>query len=315
MVERLRVSVIVPTRDRSALLAVTLRSVLRQQHVALEVIVIDEASTDDTPALLAAINDPRLRVIRHETTQGLPAARNHGAEHARGEWLAFVDDDDLWAPDKLVRQLQAAQDIGRDWAYTGTVNFTGHRILHGEPPPPPDQVMAILPHYNAIPGGGSNVIICRSMWLRTGPFETRFLAGGEDWEMSIRLAKQGPPAWVCSPLVAKQLHATNMTLDIAEIVRAAKLIEVIHNTSVDWGKMHRWMAYCCLRGSGRRAALGHFVRAAVMGQRREVASDLGAILHRTIDRIRKSKSDNNRSGNPWIGMAAAWLREFGIEPQ
>ena len=58
--------------------------------------------------------------------------------------------------------------------------------------------------------------------------------------MSIRLAKRSPPAWVCSPLVAKRLHSTNMTLDIAETFRAAKLIEVLHNTKVDWGRMHRW---------------------------------------------------------------------------
>ena len=96
------VSVVIPTRNRTALLAMTLRSVLRQRDVTLEVIVVDEAaSTDDTGARLAAIRDPRLRVIHHDAPRGLPAARNHGAEEARGEWLAFIDDDDLWAPDKI----------------------------------------------------------------------------------------------------------------------------------------------------------------------------------------------------------------------
>ncbi len=290
----------------------TLRSVLRQRDVALEVIVVDEASTDDTPALLAAISDPRLFVIRHDTPRGLPSARNHGADQAQGEWLAFVDDDDLWAPDKVARQLQAAREVDRDWVYTGAVNILAGRIVYGHPPLPPDQVVAVLPRYNPVPGGGSNVVIRRSMWLRTGPFETRFPAGGEDWDMSIRLAKRGPPAWVCSPLVARRLHSTNMTLDIAETLRAAKLIEVLHNTKVDWGRMYRWVAYSCLRDRRRGEALGHFVRAALRGQSREVASDLGAILHRRIARVRKSEPDSHRSRDVWIETAAAWLQEFEV---
>src|SRR5688572_6566741 len=132
------VSVVVPTRNRSTLLMRTLRSVLRQQDVEFEVIVVDEASTDDTPAMLAALDDPRVRVIRHEVPLWLAAARNRGAAEARGEWLAFVDDDDLWAPDKLVRQVHAAQDAGREWVYTGAVNFDGCRIVSSQPPLPPD---------------------------------------------------------------------------------------------------------------------------------------------------------------------------------
>ncbi len=127
------VSVIVPTRNRGALLAMTLRSALRQQDVDFEVIVVDEASTDGTPAMLAAVGDGRVRVIRHDTPRGLSAARNHGAADARGDWLAFLDDDDLWAPDKLVRQLNAAEQAGADWVYTGSVNIRGSRIIHASP--------------------------------------------------------------------------------------------------------------------------------------------------------------------------------------
>ena len=115
------VSVVVPTRNRSALLALTLRSVLTQRDVDVEVIVVDEASTDDTAAMLDAIADERIRVIRHGTPCGVASARNRGAADARGEWLAFVDDDDLWAPDKLVQQLETAEALGRDWVYTGCV--------------------------------------------------------------------------------------------------------------------------------------------------------------------------------------------------
>ena len=305
------VSVVIPTRNRSALLAITLRSVLRQQEVDFEVIVVDEASTDDTPAVLAALADPRVRVIRHETAFGLPAARNRGAAAARGEWLAFVDDDDLWAPDKLARQLRAGTAAGRDWVYTGGVNIEGRRIVFGRPVLPPDAVVAALPRYNPIPGGGSNVIVRRPAWLRAGPFEPRFRSGGEDWEMSLRLAKNGPPAWVCSPLVAKRVHSSNMSLDVAEIVRATKLIEVLHNTRADWGRVHRWLAERQLRSGRRLAALAHLVQAAAMGQAGGVASDCGAALRRrVVGRFQKPLGNTVQSGDAWAAAAAAWLREL-----
>jgi glycosyltransferase involved in cell wall biosynthesis len=305
------VSVVVPTRNRSALLAMTLRSVLHQQNVELEVIVVDEASTDDTPAMLAALGDARVRVIRHETPRGVSAARNRGAAEARGEWLAFLDDDDLWAPDKLARQLQAAQAVGRDWAYTGSVNITNHcRVVHGRPPLSPEEVMAALPGYNAIPGGGSNVAVRRATWLRAGPFDTR-LRNTEDWEMWIRLAKHGPPACVSSPLLAYRVHSSNSSLDIGEIVRGTKLIEALHHTVADWGRLHRWLAESCLRRRQRKSALGHFIRAAVRGQARGVASDLGAILwRRVVQRILRFEGERTVSGDAWIAAAAAWLLEF-----
>ena len=302
------VSVVVPTRNRSALLAVTLRSVLRQQDVAFEVIVVDEASTDDTPGLLAALNDSRVHTIRHDTPRWLAAARNSGAAEARGEWLAFVDDDDLWAPDKLVRQVHAAQQASREWVYTGAVNFEGCRIVSSRPPPPPEQIVAMLPRFNLIPGGGSNIIGRRTTWLRAGPFNTS-LRSGEDWEMSIRLAQQGPPAWVCSPLVAKRIHPSKMSLDMVEIVRATKQIEAMHGTSADWGRVHRWLADRYLRSGQRGAALGQWAMAAIRGQLPAVASDLSIILQRRLSRFIPTPA-RHRTIDAWTATALAWLREY-----
>ena len=305
------VSVVIPTRNRSALLTKTLRSALRQQDVAHEVIVVDEASTDDTLALLAGVADGRVRVIHHAVPWGLSGARNHGADEARGEWLAFLDDDDLWAPDKLIQQLRAAREARRDWVYTGAVNIDGRRIVHSRPPPPPEEVVATLPRWNAIPGGGSNVLVRRTAWLDAGPFDTRFRRGGEDWEMWIRLAKHGPPAWVRSPLIAKRVHSSNMFLDVGEIIRATKLIETLHATEADWGRMHRWLADRYLRSGRRRAALGQFARAAVRGQLRDVAFDLGVIIRRRVGySIGSAANQSGFSDGAWTEAAAAWLGEF-----
>lgn len=305
------VSVIVPTRNRSALLATTLQSVFSQRDVHIEVIVVDEASTDDTTAQLRAVADPRLRVIRHDAPLGLPAARNRGAVDARGEWLAFIDDDDLWAPDKLARQLQAARQTRRDWVYTGAVNFEERRIVHSRPLLPPDRVVAAVPRYNAIPGGGSNVILHRSAWTLVGCFDTRFPAGGEDWELTIRLAKHGPPAWVCSPLVAKRIHPSNMSLDVPGSMQAARFIEMLHNTKVDWGMTHRWVAHSHLRSGRRVTALRHFALAAMNGQRRGALRDLGnTLVPRLLGRRWFPVQDRRDVDDAWKDEAIAWLRQF-----
>jgi len=304
------VSVVIPTRNRSALLAMTLRSVLRQQRVNLEVIVVDEGSTDDTASTLAAVTDTRLRIIRHDTPQGLSAARNRGAHEARGQWLAFVDDDDLWAPDKLVCQIEAAGQAARDWVYTGSVNIEGWRIVYSQPLLPPHDTVAALPRYNAIPGGGSNVMWRRSMWMSVGPFDTRF-RGGEDWEMSIRSAQYGPPAWVCRPLIAKRVHETNMFLNVSEIIRATRLIEELHHTHVDWGRVHRWVAERYLRNGQRGAALAQYAKAAMKGEFGGVAEDLSSLLRRRLRRqAAVSPHGTTAMSDPWVTEAEAWLCEL-----
>jgi len=109
---RPEISVIVPTHNRNELLRLTLRSILAQRDVDLEIIVIDDGSPVNVSEIVATFGDARIRVIRHDRPSGVSTARNRGADAATGDWLAFCDDDDLWAPDKLARQLAAAADAG-----------------------------------------------------------------------------------------------------------------------------------------------------------------------------------------------------------
>ena len=101
------VSVVIPTRDRWPLLATTLASALGQDGVALEVVVVDDGSATAAP-VVPPFDDPRVRIARNDRSLGVAGARNRGIEAARGEWIAFLDDDDVWAPAKLRRQLDAA---------------------------------------------------------------------------------------------------------------------------------------------------------------------------------------------------------------
>ena len=92
------VTVVIPTHNRRALLARTLHSVLAQRHVDLAVVVVDDGGSDGTAKALDDLNDTRVTVVRHDRPRGVSAARNSGIAKAVTPWLAFVDDDDLWAP-------------------------------------------------------------------------------------------------------------------------------------------------------------------------------------------------------------------------
>jgi Glycosyl transferase family 2 len=305
------VSVVIPTRDRAALLETTLHSVLWQDDVDLEVIVVDDGSIDATPDVVAGLGEERVTLVRLGEPHGLAAARNLGAGRAGGGWLGFVDDDDVWAPEKLARQVRAAEAADRGWVYVGAV-AVGERleIVSGDPPPSPEAVMAALPRSNPVPGGGSNVILRRHLFERVGGFDER-LARCEDWELWARLTRHGPPAAVPEPLMGYRLHAGAMSLDVEGIVGAARAIEALHRTSVDWGTLHRWLAETCLRNDRHLQALGHFARAALRGQAAGVASDLADIVRRRVARVTGRRSDAGRAAG-WAAGAWRWLRE--LEP-
>lgn len=109
------VSVVVPTHGRPELVVEAVRSALAQSWRDLEVIVVvDGLDTGRTMAALAGIRDPRLRVIRPGRQLGNAGARNRGVDEARAPWIALLDDDDLWMPDKIERQLAAARFAGAD---------------------------------------------------------------------------------------------------------------------------------------------------------------------------------------------------------
>ncbi len=298
------VTVVVPTHNRMTLLRLTLRSLLDQRGVDLEVVVVDDGSSDGSEQMVRAIGDPRLRLIRHTVAQRVSAARNRGLAEAGGEWVAFCDDDDLWAPDKLRRQLDAARAEGRQWAYAGVVNVGRDlRILSLAPLPGPAEVVAGLRRYNAVPGGGSNVVAHRSLLERVGPFDVR-LRNTEDWELWLRLAGEGPPACAPAPLVAYRVHGGNASLDVAEIVAGLALIQRRHGIRVDRGFIHRWLAESCLRSGDRTAALRHFALAAASGQAAGVANDLVVLGRRRLGLPARARGG---SAVAWRLEARAWL--------
>ena len=311
------VSVVVPTRNRSALLAMTLRSALAQRDVHFEVIVVDEASTDDTPAVIASLGDPRIRVIRHSRAQGVSAARNRGVTEARADWIAFLDDDDLWAPTKLALQLRAARESGASWVYVGHVNINVHyRVTGGEPPLAPDELIKQLPQHNVVPGGCSGVMVSKNALQRVGPFDVR-LQPLADWELWLRLARNGLPGWVPQPLVAYRLHGAQMSLSASRVESEFRLLAG-DNPEANPAILYRYLGWWALRVKDHRAALRYFVRA--WRQRRStsprlmLASDLVIVArdlleHRLRMRLPAVKSTRQaaREHASWRDEGQAWL--------
>src|SRR5258708_4440871 len=103
------VSVVIPTRARPALVVRAVNSALQQTFGDLEVIVVIDGRDEETLAALASISSPRLRLLPLPTQVGGSRARNEGVHAATGEWVAFLDDDDEWLPEKLEKQLAVAR--------------------------------------------------------------------------------------------------------------------------------------------------------------------------------------------------------------
>jgi glycosyltransferase involved in cell wall biosynthesis len=313
---RPEVSVVISTYDRREMLAVALSSALAQRDVELEVIVVDNGSTDGTRAFLAEQRDPRLRVIRNEVSLGSVGGRNTGLAAARGEWVGMLDDDDLWAPDKLREQLDAAKLAGRDWVYAGCVHIDGDgRILSGRRPPPPEEAMRDLGVRYVLPGGMSNVLWRRDRLDGDGLLDPD-LPFPADWDVSLRLARGGPPACVPRPLVGYRQHGRNMSRDAAhyeqQLLRLErKRADLADGRRIDWGVQHRFVATEELRAGARLAALRAFARAVVAGDRGSLPRAVGVVLPRSAqERLHHAVL----SDRDWIAEAETWLRDTVVAP-
>ncbi len=304
-----QVSVIISSYNRRRLLAEALRSVLAQRAVDVEVIVVDNGSTDGTQDQLAACQDTRLRIIRNPVSLGSVGGRNTGLANADGEWVGFLDDDDLWAPDKLHAQLEAAYTTGRNWVYTGCVHIDAQgRIISGRPPLPPDEVVQQLPLRYVIPGGMSNLIWRRGCLDVDGLLDPR-LPFPADWDVSLRLTRRGPPAAVPRPLVAYRQHDTNMSRDAAHFRQELRILEdkradLTDGVPLDWGRQHRFIGSEALRSGSRRRAIESFSRAVAAGDLgsfpRAVASMLPSQVRGWLHRSLVSDPD-------WLREAELWL--------
>jgi glycosyltransferase involved in cell wall biosynthesis len=183
-----------------------------QEEVALEVIVVDDGSTDGTQAGLASLDRRDARVVRHDVPLGVSAARNAGVVLARGEWLAFVDDDDIWSPRKLRMQIDLATQEGADFVFSSAIIVDRmRRPIAYTPVPEGDDLVGLLLSRNVVPGGCSNLMARTEVVRRLGGFDER-LSMLADWELWLRLALETSGARCGAIHVGYQQHEGNMAL-------------------------------------------------------------------------------------------------------
>lgn len=202
-------TVVVPTHNRAPILSQSIDSILAQKDVSVTLVVVDDASSDCTSAVLAQY--PSVAVVRHTTPTQQRIARNDGARLARTPWLAFCDDDDLWAPMKLRRQLDAANAQGTTWCTSSAV-FVDEKLepIGGLRLRAAVDVPQLIKRWNLVPGGGSGVLMRTALFNELGGFRdgAKYV---EDWDLWIRLSQRGIPACVDDLLVAQRLWARSFS--------------------------------------------------------------------------------------------------------
>lgn len=191
-----KVSVVIPAYNREATVGRAIESALSQTLADLEVIVVDDASTDGTARAVESVTDPRVRLLRHETNRRAGAARNTGIAAARGAYVAFLDSDDEWLPGKLERQL-AYMEANPE----APASCTGFLLVDGGEAFP--RVPALRTYRRLFMGcdlgPGTTLVARRDVFGEVGLNDERFYRY-EDWDWVLRYAALHPMGLVPEPL-------------------------------------------------------------------------------------------------------------------
>ncbi len=199
MAESGLVSVVIPSYNRRDRILSSVRSVLEQSYEKLELIVVDDASTDGTMELFKNWPDPRLRYFRYEENRGACYARNYGAERSRGEFIAFQDSDDVWHPDKLEKQLEHLLTQGADLSFCGMnrIAQNGSSFYYPVHPFRPERGLEEMLAENR--AATQTMLMRREVWETLG-FDESFRRY-QDWDFSIRAAESFRLAYLPQALV------------------------------------------------------------------------------------------------------------------
>jgi glycosyltransferase involved in cell wall biosynthesis len=229
---RPEVSIVIPAFNARGSIATTLASVAAQTLAAIEILVIDDGSTDGTGELADsfAATDPRITVVR-QPNAGVAVARNRGAERARGEFLAFCDADDWWDPsflEKAVRVFRASSaDTGAVFAWTAFHDDAGRPLPFRLNSGYEGDVSRGLLVRNFI-GSGSATIFRRDIFARTGGYSPRFALenaqGCEDWELLLRIARIARFRVVPEFLIHYRRRTGGMSSRLATMCRSHELL-------------------------------------------------------------------------------------------
>ena len=262
-----QVSVVIPTRNRWDLLSRHgLASALGQEDVEAEVVVVDDGSDDGSAEKLAGFEHARLRSVRRNEQGGQALALNAGIEAARGQWIAFLDDDDLWSPRKLRAQLDSATSREADFVYGSMVAVdSSGEVLETFPTPPPDQLCRLLRRQNVLRCPSS--VMARAELVRQIGGLDENLNELTDWDFFIRLADAGRGAACPELVVGYFVHPQNRRLrqdsDVAGEFRYLVAKHSRGDLPVERAGFARWVAMGHLRAGRRLRAVTVYLGSAL----------------------------------------------------
>lgn len=252
-----KVSVVIPTYNSIAYLPTTVQSVLQQTFTDWELIIVNDGSTDQTVEWVKTVADPRVRLIS-QANAGVAEARNTGLHHAQGEYIAFLDADDVWEPTKLEKQvplLDRDPQVGLVDTAAQWIDHHDYLLDHCHPPTISGNVWPWILEANTL-SCGSTALVRRVCFEALGGFD-QAVSPAEDWDMWIRIATCYRFAAVDEILVYYRQHpasaSRNYTLMeqqlrrvIAQNTQRARQTDRHFGISLDRLNLAERRAYCWL---------------------------------------------------------------------
>jgi glycosyltransferase involved in cell wall biosynthesis len=297
-----RVSVIIPCYGGERFIRDAIASVLSQAGADIEVIVVDDGSPDASVAVVEAIGDPRIRVVRHDRNRGIAAARNTGLRAAQGDLVAFLDQDDLWLPGRVEAQLRELdrprasggvglvfcdvvnRDVsGREWRLPVRVPACVHEL---EPVP----LLARILAHNFVNLGSA--LMRRSVATAAGSFDEAIHGGSDDLDLILRAAEHSRFAHVARVYFVHRVHERNFTDPMRMTDESLAVVDRV-------ARRHPELAGAARIGRSRilygRAVGRHFA-----GDRRGAAAD-----------FRRALAQQPWAVRAWLGLALCALGPLG----
>lgn len=209
-----RISVVIPAYNYAHYLEPCIASVLAQTHAPADIVVVDDASTDETPDVARGFGPP-VSYVRHDRNSGLSASRNTGIRHTTGELITFLDADDMMKPDNLLvksRRVVEYPSARMVFSNVDVVDASGNYLGVARPQDgarllPQPQLITMLLQRN--PFFASSVVVARECFRAAGGFDEQ-LRHAEDWDMWLRLAATFDGFWEDTPLLRLRTHPASM---------------------------------------------------------------------------------------------------------
>ncbi len=270
----MKVSVIIPNYNYARFLPAAVESVLAQTYTNVEVIVVDDGSTDDSLAVLSRYND-NIRLVEQENA-GVCIARNRGVKESSGELVAFLDADDVWLPEKLEKQIEAyGSDPNTGLIHVGVqdIDAEGGLLEHhvnGLSGWVADEILMF--RGPVILGGGSGFMVPKELFHKAGGFDPQ-LSTSADWDFCYRVSRLAKTKFIADILLKYRLHGANMHGNIPrmelEMLLAFEKAFAEDDAEVQrlrrraYGNLHRVLAGSYLHAGDYGQFLRHSVKSLV----------------------------------------------------